>query len=119
MGSKSRVVSEIAPVIQGYVNSSVSKIYYEPFCGGCNVIDHIRADKKFASDSQKYLIALYQNIHRIGELPASINKEHYCAVRDCFNKGTEEYEDWYVGARNDKGNWILISPSDMTLKIRG
>lgn len=100
MGSKSRVISEIAPIIQTYVDASDSGVYYEPFCGGCNVIDHIQANKKYASDNQKYLIALYQNLNlnRIGELPNSVSKEHYSAVRECFYTNNGLFEDWYIGA---------------------
>lgn len=98
MGSKSRIVSEIAPIIQSYIDSSEKKYYYEPFCGGCNVIEHIKAEKRFASDKQKHLIALFQNIHRLNGLPEFVTKEHYDAVRTCFNRGSGEYEDWYIGA---------------------
>ena len=98
MGSKSRIVSSIAPIIQIYVSESESAIYYEPFCGGCNVIDHIAAKVRIASDNQKYLIALYQNLHRLGELPEFITKDHYDSVRNCYNTGGNQYEDWYIGA---------------------
>lgn len=98
MGSKSRIISEIAPIIQRYVDASEKKYYYEPFCGGCNVIDHISASRRFAADNQKYLIALYQNLHKLDELPENVTKEHYDSVRRCFNQQTNEFEDWYVGA---------------------
>ena len=68
MGSKSRIVKDIAPIIQSYIDSTEKKFYYEPFCGGCNVIDHIHANKRFAADNQKYLIALYQNLEKISTL---------------------------------------------------
>lgn len=98
MGSKSRIISEIVPIIQSYVDASDNGVYYEPFCGGCNVIDHIKADKKYASDNQKYLIALLQNLNRIVELPNSVSKEHYNAVRECFYLNNGLFEDWYIGA---------------------
>lgn len=98
MGSKSRIVTEIAPILQSYIDGTEKKYYYEPFCGGCNVIDHIHAARRFASDKQKYLIALYQNLHRLNELPDFVTKEHYNAVRTCFNQKSHNYEDWYIGA---------------------
>lgn len=98
MGSKSRIVKEIAPIIQKYIDGNGIIDYYEPFCGGCNVIDHINAKNKYASDKQKYLIALYQNLHRLNELPDFVSKEHYSEVRDCYNKHGTEFEDWYIGA---------------------
>ena len=98
MGSKSRIVKDIVPIIQSYIDSTEKKFYYEPFCGGCNVIDHIHANKRFAADNQMYLIALYQNLEKINTLPEFVSKEHYDSVRKCFNAGGTEYEDWYIGA---------------------
>lgn len=98
MGSKSRIIKSIAPIIQRYVDLSEKRSYYEPFCGGCNVIDHITANKKYAADKQKYLIALYQNLDKINELPDTVSKDHYSEVRDCYNAQSGRFEDWYIGA---------------------
>lgn len=98
MGSKSRIVSDIAPIIQAAVDASEKHLYYEPFCGGCNVIDHIRANDRYAADKQKYLIALYQNLHLLTELPDAISKEHYAEVREDYNSRAGKFPDWYIGA---------------------
>lgn len=98
MGSKSRIVDQIAPIIQSYVDASDKRLYYEPFCGGCNVIDHIKASRRFAADKQKYLIALYQNLDKVSTLPDFVTKEHYSAVRASYNSKSNEFEDWYIGA---------------------
>lgn len=98
MGSKSRIVNRIAPIIQTYIDESEKKYYYEPFCGGCNVIDHIDAKRRFASDSQKYLIALYKNLEKLENMPDHVSREHYSDVRDSYNSADGRYPDWYVGA---------------------
>ncbi len=98
MGSKSRIIDGIAPIIQSYVDASNKRFYYEPFCGGCNVIDHINAERRFAADKQKYLIALYQNLEKVDCLPTFVSKEHYDAVRNCYKNNCSVYPDWYVGA---------------------
>lgn len=98
MGSKSRIIDSIAPIIQAYVDASEMRYYYEPFCGGCNVIDHIRASERYAADNQKYLIALYQNLDKVNDLPAFVTKDHYDAVRNCYHSGSGRFEDWYIGA---------------------
>ena len=98
MGSKSRIVSDIAPIIQMAVDASEKRLYYEPFCGGCNVIDRIRANGRYASDKQKYLIALYQNLHSLAKLPEAVSKEHYSEVREDYNNHTGKFPDWYIGA---------------------
>ena len=43
MGSKSRIVKDIVPIIQKYINDSGYKKYLEPFGGGMNVIVNIDA----------------------------------------------------------------------------
>lgn len=98
MGSKSRISKYILPIIQQRINDYGLKTYVEPFVGGANVIDKVVCENKIGCDKQKYLIALYENLHRINELPDFITKEHYSKVRESFNNNTSEFEDWYKGA---------------------
>ena len=101
MGSKSRIAKYIVPIIQKYVDESNPSWYIEPFCGGCNVIDKVKFDKKIASDKQYYLIEFLRNIGKLDQLPADfVTKEHYSEVRDAYNKreNHKEFEDWYIGA---------------------
>lgn len=98
MGSKSRIADSIIPFIQKQINDNKITTYIEPFCGGCNVIDKINCQNKIATDNHKYLIAMFQNLNRIVELPEFITKEHYSEVRGCFNNNLNIYEDWYIGA---------------------
>lgn len=98
MGSKSRIVDNILPIIQQRIEDYQIKTYIEPFCGGCNVIDKVVCDKKIASDKQKYLIELFRNLDKVHTLPEFVTKEHYDEVRDCFNKNLHTFEDWYIGA---------------------
>ena len=53
MGSKSRIVDNILPIIQERLRDYSIKTYIEPFCGGCNVIDKVQCDIKIASDKIK------------------------------------------------------------------
>ena len=98
MGSKSRIASSIVPIIQQMISENSIKTYIEPFVGGCNVIDKIICDNRIASDNHKYLIAMYQNLDKIKELPEFVQREHYSEVRDCFNQNGTNYPDWYIGA---------------------
>lgn len=98
MGSKSRIAKYIVPIIQSYIDNHNIKTYVEPFCGGCNIIDKIKAERKIACDKQKYLIALYNNLDKVSLLPDFVTREHYSEVRDCYNKGLATYPDWYIGA---------------------
>lgn len=93
MGSKARISKSIVPIIQSYVDRGCST-YIEPFCGGMNVIDKIRCEARTASDSNKYLIAMWKHLLACGTLPESVSYELYNSVRS--NKGL--YEEWFVGA---------------------
>ena len=53
MGSKSRIAKNIIPIIQKYIYDNNIVHYYEPFCGGCNIIDKIKCESKYANDNQK------------------------------------------------------------------
>ena len=98
MGSKSRIASSILPIIQQRMEDYNLHTYVEPFVGGANVIDKVKCEKRIGCDKQKYLIALYENLHRFSELPIFVTKEHYSDVRDCYNTSNGKYEDWYIGA---------------------
>lgn len=98
MGSKSRIAKDIVPIFQNIINENGITEYLEPFCGGCNIIDKIKCENKTASDIHKYLISMYKNLDKIIDMPKFITKEHYSEVRDCFNKNTGKFPDWYIGA---------------------
>lgn len=99
MGSKARIADQIVPIIQEFIDKNSITLYVEPFCGGCNVIDKIRCQKKEASDISNYLIELLKNLNHLSELPTVIDREHYSEVRDFFyGRNLSVFPDWYVGA---------------------
>lgn len=95
MGSKSRVAKDIVPIIQSYINDNNITAYYEPFCGGCNIIDKICCENKYASDLNPYLIGLFNYLKSDGDLLPEVSRELYSEVRKGYKSG--DYEDWYVG----------------------
>lgn len=98
MGSKSRIAKYIVPIIQKYIDDSKATTYYEPFVGGCNVIDKINCKVKFGRDANKYLIALLQHVQDRLPLYDSVSKDLYDKARTAFNNNdTSEFEDWEIG----------------------
>lgn len=95
MGSKSRIAKDIVPIIQNCIDRNNPIAYLEPFVGGANVIDKVKANVKIGSDSNQYLIALFNYIKTNGGdgFPDFISREEYSRVRS--NKG--DYPLWYVG----------------------
>ena len=98
MGSKSRIAKNLAPIIQSYIDDYKINTYVEPFVGGANMFDKIKCNRKIAGDNQEYLIELFKNLHRLNELPESVDREHYSDVRNSYNKKDGRYEKWYIGA---------------------
>lgn len=97
MGSKSRIVKDIVPIIQNYVNESKYKTYIEPFGGGMNVVVHINAETKIASDYNKYLIALFKHLQSGGKLLDEVPRELYNDVRSTYKSQDCKYDDWFIG----------------------
>lgn len=66
MGSKAKITKYIVPIIQSKIDASGARYYIEPFAGGCNVIDKIKAPYRIASDQNEYLIALLRHLQAGG-----------------------------------------------------
>lgn len=93
MGSKSRIAKYIVPIIQREIDRT-GHGYWEPFCGGCNIIDKISAPSKTASDVHPHLIAMWQKLQSdTSWIPETISYEEYADVRS----HPDQYPDWYVG----------------------
>ena len=98
MGSKRRIAKQIA----SYINNSASilgiKNYYEPFCGGCSVVEEVNIQNRYCSDANNFLIALLKEIQngakeisKLGVIPEELWK-------DCKNnQNTGKYPDWFIG----------------------
>lgn len=91
MGSKRRIAKQIIPLIMG--GHDPGKWYVEPFAGGMNMIDKVRAPKRIAADSNGYLIAMYRALQNGWVPPVSIDENLYKHVMD--NK--DQYQKRVVG----------------------
>lgn len=68
-GSKSRIAKYIVPILQKEIDENQIATYLEPFCGGCNIVDKIKCERKIANDLNEYLIALFQHLQAGGGCP--------------------------------------------------
>lgn len=93
VGSKNRLAKELVPIIQSYITEDTVR-YVEPFVGGANIIDKIKAKHKVGFDIHEELIALL-NYCKYSEkpLPESISKEVYNDVKE----NPEKYSKFYIG----------------------
>jgi len=93
VGSKSRFKKELVPIIQNIIDVNEITHYYEPFVGGCNMIDDIRCDNRVGNDMHEYLIAMWKELQAGWIPPTTISEEEYQTVKN--NRGT--YPKHYVG----------------------
>lgn len=128
MGSKARLSKSLVPIIQRYVDESGFNTYYESFCGGCNVVDKIKAQTRIASDIHPYLIALLKQAQEDSSVfPETYDEDFYKEVKN----NIEKYPEWLVGLvgfstfgakwmggypRDRKGNRDIVAESIRNIK---
>lgn len=66
LGSKSRIVKEILPLI--LADRKEGQYFVEPFCGGCNVTAEVLGNR-IANDYNEYLIAMFEGLLSGGKIP--------------------------------------------------
>ena len=81
MGSKRRLASDIAPIINKLIKENNIQTYIEPFVGGANMIEHINCNEKIGSDSNEYLIDMWQNLQDGWQPPKKLTRETYYDVK--------------------------------------
>ena len=95
MGSKARFAKDILPII--LKERTENQYYVEPFVGGCNIIDKVKGNR-IASDSNKYLIALWKGLQQDRELIMEIPKELYDKARSQYNeRENHNFDDFTIG----------------------
>lgn len=96
MGAKTKYAPYIVPILQKCIDTNGITEYYEPCCGGCNIIDKIKCEHRYASDRSDTLIALLTQA-----------RDNFDGV---LKEGTREL--WDKGKAYVKDG---IMPEDMTL----
>lgn len=105
MGSKARHAKELLPII--LENHKVDSWYIEPFVGGANMIDKVPQEfKRFACDSNEYLIAMWQAAQQ-GELTYDyVDQELYTDVRNNKDKYPKGFVGWVAHCCSYNGKWF-------------
>ena len=108
IGSKSRLAKYIVPFLQEAIDDQYN-IYWEPFCGGCNIIDKIQCQAKYASDGNKYLIEMWCALRdNKWEPPDIVTKEQYNAIKTLKDTGyIEDHVLGFIGHNcSFSGDWF-------------
>lgn len=93
VGSKNKISKYIAPILQKLIDDNNVSVYYEPMCGGLNMIDKIKCKYRIGNDIHPELIAMWKALQSGWKPPEHISEEEYNLVRLNKNK----YPDYYVG----------------------
>ena len=80
-GGKFRQSKHIAPIINKCIKDLKLENYYEPFCGGINVLDKIQCTNLYANDIDEELIAFYEFIRDGGEPLEDVSREDYYEIK--------------------------------------
>ena len=62
----------------------------EPFCGGCNSLQHVTGNK-IGSDINRYLIAMWKGLQQGQERPRNITKQMFEDAKADFKNNTNEH----------------------------
>ena len=79
-GGKRQIIDKLKKYVPDEFNT-----YYEPFCGGANMIDHIRCKNRIGSDINSELIELLKYMRdnpNLDIFPQDCSFEHYSDVRE-------------------------------------
>lgn len=106
MGSKARIAKEILPIILKNRNLYKTPLtYVEPFMGGCNSLCLVDGPR-IGGDSNKYIVAMWQELVYNKTTPDFISKELYVSIK----QSPDKYPDWLVGwvgiACSYSGKWF-------------
>ena len=104
MGGKARIAKGVAEFLNGRLKDG--QPYYEPFCGACNITQYISSNRlRFASDSNRYLIAFWQAVQAGWEPPEEVSKEDGVGL----NQGNHVREvEGLVWVKDVEGSEVLI-----------
>lgn len=113
MGSKSRIVKEILPIMLRDRKSD--QWYVEPFAGGMNSICEVRG-YRIANDIHYNLIQMWRELVR-GWVPTKITKQEYHAVRDSQSDYPAHFVGWVGFNCSYSGKWFGGFAGETATKI--
>ena len=98
-GSKARLRKYIIPILQKCIDENKIPTFIDCFCGGANIVDHIKCNQRIASDINSELIALLkymQSSPTLSIFPDDCSFEHYADVRENRKNKTGKYSVEYT-----------------------
>lgn len=78
-GGKQRIARALVPELQKYIKEG--QTFVDAFCGSCNIISKIKADRRIGNDLCEELIALHIAVQQGWIPPSNVSLEEYAEVR--------------------------------------
>ena len=79
-GGKQRIAKVLVPELQKYIKGG--QTFIDAFCGSCNILSHIKADRRLGNDLCEELIALHKAVQSGWIPPDNVSLEEYIAAKD-------------------------------------
>jgi len=82
-GGKNRIGRHIADIINRLSKALDLDDYFEPMCGMCGVLRHVKVKNRYASDINRDLVLLLEEVQNFGvqRLPTSCDKEEWLRLK--------------------------------------
>jgi len=119
----------IAHALADYLNSQLKpgQTFYDMFCGSCNVVSKVKADKRVANDKHPELMALHKHVQSGGDLPSNVTFEEYkqlksdttapAWLRGFVGFGCSFAGRWWEGyARGNRQNYASCAKNSLQKK---
>lgn len=96
-GSKAKIAKHFLPIITKHLNGE--NWYFEPFVGGCNVIDKIPYNKKVGMDINPCVISMWDAFKRGILPPKEVSKGEYDRLKHMWESSEPISSDiaWLIG----------------------
>lgn len=117
-GSKTKYSKYIIPILQELLDKNNITTFIDAMCGGCNIVDKIQCENRFAYDKNPYLIDLYKEaVYNNLDFPEKITKEDWNLCKNSPDKVPK----WKVAlvaffcsysARGFCGGWAMNGTRD-------
>lgn len=119
IGGKRRIALDIATLINNIGTLENISDYYEPFCGGCAVVEKVNIQNRYCSDMNHYLIALLKKIQGGVWDFEVVTEDVWRSVKN----NPDNYEEWFVAycgiICSFRGRWFAGYAPQMYTKASG
>ena len=94
-GGKAKIAKELSVFLQSKIEPN--QTFVDLFCGSCNIVSKIKADKRIANDLHKELIALHIAVQQGWIPPEEISEQEYKLLKYDLDGNYSDHMRGFVG----------------------